>query len=191
MANIRVKPLSGLLGDVRRTNNFIVTIEGVTTADNEEDNNLELIIKQAFIPSVSLNVLELRHGNDAKKFAGVATWTGGQLTVIDVLSPKELQAVLAWFKQTYDWKTGNIGVANDYKKTGYITEYASNGKFVRTWEIEGMWISELNMGELDASSGEMKQVTMTIQIDPSQAFAPTYSEYGLEADDLSTNPLND
>lgn len=177
MANIRVKPLSGLLGDVRRTNNFILTIGGVTTPDNEEDNNLELIIQQAFIPSVSLNVLELRHGNDAKKFAGVATWTGGQVTVIDVLSQKELDAVLDWFKLTYDWQTGNIGVANEYKKNGYITEYASNGKFERKWYIEGMWISDLNIGDLDASSGEMKKITMTIQIDPSQNFQPEYLNY--------------
>lgn len=190
MANIRVKPLSGLLGDVRRTNNFIVTITDVTTVGNDEDNNLELVIKQAFIPSVSLNVLELRHGNDAKKFAGVATWTGGQITVIDVLSRKELDAVLTWFKQTYDWKSGNIGVADEYKKNGYITEYASNGQFERKWYVEGMWISDLNMGDLDAASGEFKQITMKIEIDPSQEFAPTYSNYGSE-EDVPKNPLND
>lgn len=195
MANIR--PLTNLLGDVRRTNNFIVTISDVTAVISPDGtqtdigtSSLELVIQQAFLPSVSLNVLELRHGNDAKKFAGVATWNGGQITIIDVLNKDELQAVLAWFKKTYNWKTGEIGLASEYKKAGYITEYASDGRYERRWEVEGMWISSLNVGDLDATSGEMKKVTMTIEIDPSTKFAPTYSDSENETYNVDKNPLN-
>lgn len=187
-----IRPLTKLLGDVRRTNNFIVTITDITTIGEEDNptNSLELIIQQAFLPSVSLNVLELRHGNDAKKFAGVATWNGGQLTIIDVLNKDELQAVMAWFKKTYDWASGNIGLASEYKKMGYITEYASDGRYERQWQVEGMWISSLNVGELDAASGELKKVTMTIEIDPSTNFAPTYADSETTEYNLTTNPLN-
>lgn len=169
MAITSTKQLTGRLGDVRRTNNFIVTIQDVT-----DNSDLELIIQRAFLPKVSLNVLELRHGNDAKKFAGVASWEGGQITILDTLKRDELDTVLEWFKSTYDWVTGDVGYAGDYKKTGYISEYAADGKFMRRWPVEGMWISELDPGELDASQGEMKQITFTIQIDPSRAFAPEY-----------------
>lgn len=177
---ISTKPLTGQLGEVRRSNNFIVTITDVTTSigvNGSPAENLELIIQKAFLPSVSLNVLELRHGNDAKKFAGVATWAGGQITVLDVLSQNELNAVLTWFKLTYNWEDGSIGYAGDYKKSGYITEYAADGRFIRKWKVEGMWISKLELGDLDAASGELKQITMTIEIDPSREFAPEYSEY--------------
>lgn len=190
-----IRSLTGLLGDVRRNNNFIVTISDVTDGLGETNlgvNNLELIIQKAFLPSVSLNVLDLRHGNDSKKFAGVASWKGGQITVIDVLSKDELQAVLAWFKNTYDWKTGEIGLASEYKKSGFITEYASDGRYTRKWPIEGMWISALEMGELDASSGEMKQISITIEIDPSIEFAPVYDDIpGSDYSSNGKNTLND
>lgn len=179
--NTRKLDTQTLLGDVRRNNNFIVTINGVS-----DGTDLELVIKQAFLPSVSLNVLDLRHGNDAKKFAGVATWNGGQINIIDTLSRSELDAILAWFKITYDWTNGAIGVAKDYKKDGVITEYAADGKFTRQWKVEGMWISNIDLGALDSSSGDMKQVSITIEIDPSRNFAPNYgSEYTETAEDLN------
>lgn len=163
----------GLLGDVRRTNNFRLTILGVTG----EDNYLDLIIQRAFLPKVSLQVLELRHGNDVKKLAGVASWQGGQVTIMDVLSPKELNTLIEWFKQTYDSKTGTIGIASEYKKKGYIHEYAADGRLERRWPVEGLWISDLDPGVLDATNNSPKEITFTLQIDPPSQMEPDYLNY--------------
>lgn len=163
----------GLLGDVRRTNNFRLLIEGVTG----EDNYLDLIIQRAFLPKVNLQVLELRHGNDAKKLAGVASWQGGQVTIMDVLSPKELNTLLKWFKQTYDSKTGAIGIAGEYKRKGYISEYAADGRLERRWPVEGLWISDLDPGVLDATNNSPKEITFTLQIDPPSQMEPEYFGY--------------
>lgn len=167
----RVLDNIGLLGDVRRTNNFILYIEGVT----KEDNYLELIVQKAFLPRVSLNVLELRHGNDSKKLAGTASWQGGTITIMDVLSKAELDILLEWFNQTYDAETGAIGIGSEYKRKGYIAEYAGDGKLERKWPVEGLWISELNLGDLDAANNSNKEISLTLQIDPPKKFKPTYS----------------
>ena len=163
--------LEGLLGDVRRTNNFRLYIENVTTTDNY----LDLIIQKAFLPKVSLNVLEIKRGNDSKKLAGAASWQGGTVTILDVLSKAELEALLDWFKQTYDSETGAIGIADDYKRVGYIAEYAGDGKLERKWPVEGLWISELNLGDLDAANNGNKEISFTLQIDPPNKFKPTYN----------------
>jgi hypothetical protein len=163
MKNVSTRGLTGLLGDIRKNNNFIVHIEDIT----QDGNSLDLVIQKAFLPQVSLNVLELRHGNDAIKLAGVATWQGGQITILDTLSRVELDTLLEWFNQTYDTETGTIGLASEYKKVGYITEYASDGRYQRRWTVNGMWISDTNLGELDAESGDQKRVQFSIQIDPS------------------------
>lgn len=152
-----------LLGDIRRQNNFVVSITGVTTTG---DNNLQLIIDRAFLPRVSNQVLELRHGNDSIKLAGVASWEGGEISFHDVLSEDELNAVMRWRAKVYDTKTGKIGLASEYKKSGTVTELGPNGEYKRVWNLRGMWISALDPGTLDSSSGELKKVTMTIQIDP-------------------------
>ena len=169
--NLSTRGLTGLLGDIRKNNNFVVHIEDVTN----DGNSLELVIRQAFLPQVSLNPIELRRGNDAKMFAGVATWQGGQITIFDTLSRRELDDVLEWFRQTYDAETGQIGIASEYKKQGYITEFAADGRYRRRWKVNGLWISDINLGDLDASSGEMKQITFTLSIDPSP-MRPEYSD---------------
>lgn len=161
----------GLLGDARRTNNFRIFIESVTT----DDNYLDLIVQKAFLPRVSLSPIELRHGNDSKKLPGVASWQGGNVSIIDVLSQNELNTLLDWFKQTYDPDTGAIGIASEFKRKGYIAEYAGDGKMERKWPLEGIWISELSFGELDATNNTNKEITLTLQIDPPRQLHPTYS----------------
>lgn len=167
--NISTRPLTGLLGEIRRQNNFVVHIEDVTN----DGNNLDIIVTQAFLPKVSLQVLELRHGNDAKKLPGTASWQGGELRIHDVLSRAEYDALAAWFNQTYDANGAVIGIASEYKKSGYITEYAADGRYSRKWPLEGMWISDLDLGQLNSSSAELKELSFTIQIDPS-SIIPEY-----------------
>lgn len=165
--------LKGLLGEVRRPNNFKIVINGIRA--DEDDVNLELIMQRAFLPKVTLNPIELRHGNEALKFAGAASWEGGQITILDTLSKKELNILLDWFNDTYDTETGTLGLAEEYKKTATIYEYAADGRYVRSWPIEGAWISSVDLGTLDATSDALKEISFVIQIDPSP-LRPKYED---------------
>lgn len=169
--NMSTRGYTNLLGDIRRTNNFILEIEGVT-----EDNNLSLVVDRAFIPSLEIGVITLTHGNDSKTFAGQATWSGGQVVINDTLSQAELDAVEAWMKQVYNPERGTIGVAGEYKKQATLMEFAGDMKFQREWKFP-VWISSLDYGELDASNASMKQVSMTLQVDPPQKLGPNYGAY--------------
>lgn len=157
------------LMDIRRDNNFIVSIENVTG----DGNSLQLVITKAFLPKVSLDVLNIRHGNDAIKLAGVASWEGGTISFHDVLEESAFNTVMDWFKEIYDPETGKIGKASVYKKSGTIKEAAPDGTYVRTWDVHGMWISALDFGALDAAGGNTREISMTIQIDPPTTFGPT------------------
>ena len=182
------KHLQGALGDVRRTNHFRLFIEKVM----DDKNDLDLIVQQAFLPQVSVGVLELRHGNDSKKLAGVATWNGGTITVLDTLKPNELDALLDWRDAVvnFDEDVGTyIGYADDfsvevsgnstsvvvtgYKRQGTLVEYTSNGKLVRQWTLNGLWPSEINLGDFDATRGDLRTISVTLQVDPSP-LKPTY-----------------
>jgi len=177
--NFGVRGLTGRLGDIRRVNNFILHIEDVT-----DNSALNLVVQQAFIPQYQLEVLEFRRGTDVKKLAGVASWTGGNITILDTLSRDELEVLQDWAEKTYDPKTGKIGKAYDdgnirgYKRSGSIVEYASDGTLSRSWPLEGMWISQIDYGSLDAAGNELKQISFTIQIDPptTDGLRPTYGD---------------
>lgn len=160
---LNTRGLKGLRGDVRRQNHFVLYIQDIFDG---VDNGLELVVRQAFLPKVSLSVLNLRRGNDAIKLPGVADWTGGTITVLDTLSKVELQALLGWFNQTYNTETGAMGLASEFKKGGFVTEYASDGRYIRQWPLTGMWISDPDFGTLDATADAEKELSFTIQIDP-------------------------
>lgn len=168
------KSFTNLLGDIRKTNNFVISIEDVT----DTGNALTAVVTQAFIPALEIGVITLTHGNDSKTYAGQATWTGGNIVIQDVLNQAELDALIAWQEQVYDPATGAIGVAQDYKKQATLTEYAGNMKFIRRWEFP-VWISGLTFGELDAANANHKQVTATLQVDPPSTLRPVYEEYGV------------
>ena len=158
-----------LLGDIRRTNNFTLTIQGVSA----EDNNLELVVDRAFIPSLEIGVITLTHGNDSKTFAGQATWQGGEVTINDTLNKAELDALIEWQKEVYDPETGAVGHAHVYKKLATLTEFSGNAQYVREWTFP-VWISGLRFGDLDASNANLKQVSATLQVDPPEKLGPTY-----------------
>jgi hypothetical protein len=172
--NLSTRGLVSLLGDMRKTNNFIVHIDDVT----KDGNSLDLIIQRAFLPKVSINPIELRHGNDAIKFAGQATWEGGQIVILDTLSRNELDALLSWAQKVYNPDAdggATIGVASEYKKNGTITEYASDGRYQRRWKVKGMWPSDIDLGTLDAENANTKELSFTIQIDPG-TYIPEYAD---------------
>lgn len=172
--NLSTKGYTNLLGDIRRTSNYIVIIEGVMAGNNA----LELVVDKAFIPSLEIGVLTLTHGNDSKTFAGQASWSGGTLTINDTLNQAELDALIAWQKEVYDPSTGAIGHAEPigigYKKLAHITEYSGSGDFQRTWTCP-VWISGLNHDNLDSSTQALKQVHAQIQVDPPQQLEPKYN----------------
>ena len=160
--------LKGLLGEVRRPNNFKVVIQGI----GADEANLELIMQRAFLPKVTLNPIELRRSNEDQ-----VKWKVGRLTdtILDTLSKKELNLLLDWFNETYDTETGTLGLASNYKKTATIYEYAADGRYERSWPLEGVWISSTDLGTLDATSDALKEISFVLQIDPSP-LRPRYKD---------------
>lgn len=182
-----------LRGDIRRTNNYIVTIGGLTN-NKGEAIDISTVTTNFTIPSVEVGVITLTHGNDSKTFAGQATWSAGQMVINDTLNRDEADALVNWFKRVYKFNSkgdGVIGFANDvterdengnevvikgYKVNVRVEEYAGDLKFRRV-QTYPMWPSALNWGELDASNAALKQVSLTLQVDPPETIEPTYEDY--------------
>ena len=178
-----------LRGDIRRTNNYIVTIEGLTDR-NGEALDISTVTTNFTIPSVEVGVITLTHGNDSKTFAGQATWSAGQMVINDTLNRDEADALVDWFKRVYKINPngdGVIGFANDvtdangevikgYKVNVRVEEYAGDLKFRRVQNYP-MWPSALNWGDLDASNAALKQVSLTLQVDPPAQIEPDYEDY--------------
>lgn len=163
---------NSLLGDVRKEGNFIMTIQDVT-----DGTAIELVIDKAFIPYSDSEVLTLTHGNDSKTFAGRVTWTAGSITIHDTVSQAEADALVEWRTKVYNPKTGAVGLASEYKKLATITEFAGDFQYQREWQFP-VWPSQLQFGNLDSASSNLKQITVVFQMDPPETNGPTtYTGY--------------
>lgn len=144
--------------EVQRVHNFEVVIEGLP-------ETVTLSVISFPIPETSNGVISLKHGNADVKVAGAAEFSDGQLVVRDAIVADIERVLYEWRRQVYDPTTDRIGWAAEYKKQGYVHQYAPDGTHVRTWKIIGMWPSAMSASEMNNESSDKKNITLTIQYD--------------------------
>lgn len=154
--------------EVQRTNNFrfIVDLSEFTNNTSVSSGDIiELACDTTGLPNIQNDPIELDYGNSNVKVAGKATIDDISVAVKDFIEPDVEQILWQWRLKVYNPKTGKIGWSNSYKKTCYVVQYGPNGEVVRKWQCDGVWPTSLDLGELDYSSGDKKQITMNLSVD--------------------------
>lgn len=154
--------LAGEGFEVQRTNNFEIQIDGVT----EEDRILILAVVSGFLPHERNEVIELNYGNTQITVAGAARPNNsGTLVVRDLLQKDIEKAIDKWRASVYDKVNDQIGFAFNYKKDAKVVQYAPDGTYIRSWDLEGVWPSEVDYGQISYDSPGVKTVSITLQYD--------------------------
>lgn len=154
----------------QRQNNFGVEIIGLEGLG--ETDNLSLAIESAFAPMYSTEEIAIPFGNEVVYAAGRSIPVQGQLVIRDFIEEQILGALMSWRRAVYDWETGAIGLARQYKKSGSITLFGpnssdNNASNPRIWEIEGLWPIDLNPAAsgLTMQAAGLVTVSMTLRYD--------------------------
>ena len=168
------------LYEVQRTNNFeflVTDIDNIlragVTVDAAEDTDiiknaqstLRFSVVSFTTPTFSQNVIEIKRGNTTMKAAGVPTFDNGSLVVNDYIGADTKSALMAWQNLSYNVRTEKVGRMADYKKRCYLNEYTPDYKLVRTWRLEGCWVSGIQGGDFNMESNDKKTITATISFD--------------------------
>lgn len=127
--------------------------------------HLKLNVVKAPVPHFSLETLKYRRGNDEVKFAGVPTFKEGSLTIDDVVGLDTKSIVMAWQALAYNVYTRKGGRMKDYKKNATLIEYTQDFEPIRSWDIYGCWISDIQEGDFDKETDGKRQITATLQYD--------------------------
>ena len=160
--------------EIQRTNNFVFYTSGLssiidvpvnTAAGLGADNVLELAVSKSSVPHFSQQAIQVKRGNNTMKFAGVPEFESGTITAIDYIGSGVKDVLMAWQSRSYDVKTEKVGLAKDYKITAYLLEYTPDYQLVRTWRLEGCWISKINEAEYNHESNEKHTIDVTIEYD--------------------------
>ena len=152
--------------------------EDASTTDRLEDsqNRLRLNVTKAFVPHFSLGTDNYRRGNDVVNFATVPTWSNGTIEVDDVVGLDTKSILMAWLYLAYNPHTRKGGRMADYKKTATLCEYTQDYQLIRTWTLEGCFITQLQEDNFDKENDGKRKITATIVFDRATVEVPEVVE---------------
>lgn len=133
---------------------------------------IRLNVVKASVPNFTVEVLEYRRGNDVVKFAGVPTFKDGSIVVDDVVGMETKNILYAWQYLAYNPSTRKGGRMKDYKKTCTLMEYTQDYELIRTWNLEGCFVTGIDEGEFDRESDGKRQLTVSIAYDRAEMELP-------------------
>lgn len=154
--------------EVQRTNNFrfVISMNEFTNNSGVESGEIiELACDSTGLPSMTNDPINLDYGNSDVKVAGKVTVDDVSVAVKDFIEPDVENILWQWRLKVYNPQTGKVGWAKNYKKQARIVMYGPNGEVERGWVLDGVWPTNLELGDLDYSSGDKRQLTMNLSVD--------------------------
>jgi len=125
------------------------------------------------LPKENNAVIEARWMNERRKFAGPANVEDMEVVVKDFVDKRVAQVLLNWRRQVYNptdvavsnIPTGGVGLAKNYKKSGFVVLFAPDGSLQRQWKVEGLWPTSMDPGDIDMTSEDFIKMTITLSVD--------------------------
>lgn len=167
--------------EIQRSNNFMFYINfeaGFLDTDIKlkESNSyaaniantsdiLRVSVDSSFVPHFSTQAIELKRGNNTMKFAGVPSFSNGQIKFTDFIGAGTKDILMAWQRKVYNVETEKVGLASDYKHDAFLVELTPDFQTVRTWKIIGCWPSALSEEDFSHESNDRHAITCTIEYD--------------------------
>ena len=161
----------------QRSNNAILRIygnpdpsQGGGGGGGQSDNPdiLELSLNTFPVPKRSQETVEIHWLNEVRKYAGKATYEDLTVEFNQYVDRDVADALWAWYELVQSSKgenDGRIGLARDYKKQGDVILFGPDGSNGRGYDVIGIFPSNLDPGDIDMSSSEVQQVSVTFSID--------------------------
>ena len=168
--------------EAARSGFFILVVDGLDDllkpnyrgeAESAEDSDkikkaqetLKLSVTKCPVPHFEIATNEYRRGNDVVKFAGVPTWNGGTITVADYVGLDTKSLLMSWLYKAYNPHTRKGGRMKDYKKTATLCEYTQDYELIRTWTIEGMFITKITEDDFDKENDGPRKLNVEFVFD--------------------------
>lgn len=148
--------------ELQRQNNGLLYVVGLT---GNNDNVITLGLSSFPIPKVNQGIIEVRYLNEARKFPGNPVFDDLSIIIRDYVDRNMAGILLEWRRLAYDHETGKIGRAADLKKQARIELFSPTGDEVREYELQGVWPSAFDGGEIDMAGEDGVNITLTLTYD--------------------------
>lgn len=173
------------LYEIQRGNNFEFVIDksldGLSAYGSDTktfpraQEFIRLSTSATSVPHFSQNPIEVRRGNTAVKYAGVISWPSGSLECYDFIGAEVKDILMGWQAKSGDPYRQTVGLQSEYKYPARLIEYTPDYKqVVRTWRLDGCWISNIEEDQYSSDSNGARKIRCTIEYD--RAFVESYNE---------------
>ena len=159
----------------QRTNNFEVQIAGLNSLIPAGTNKvinlpspgqlITLSVATYSAPQINIGNIPISYGNNKIKFAGLPEFPDSSIVLNDYIGIDVENILSTWQSCVYNPQNQCVGLAKNYKKTAYLHEYDPAGTNVRSWELDGVWISQLQLGDFNQEGNAARQITCTLVYD--------------------------
>ena len=131
-----------------------------------EINGIEAyLIKTASRPSIQFESVKLDHINTYRKLQGKGEWQDIEITLYDPIVPSGAQQVMEWVRLSHESITGKRGYADFYKKNIDFWMLGPVGDKIEHWKLKGAFIVTANFNDLDFSSNDVVEISLTLAYD--------------------------
>ena len=136
-------------------NRFIMQIDGINA----------YLIKSMNRPSIESDEVILEHMNVTRYVKGKSRWQPLEITLYDPVVPSAAQQVIEWIRLHHESVTGRDGYSDMYKKDITFNVLGPVGDKVEEWTLKGAFITDANFNELDYSSSDVVDISLTLRYD--------------------------
>lgn len=145
---------------------FRFTFEITEVCDNPGRFVPASFVKVAARPSLTIEETEINYLNAKTWIPGKASWETINITYIDVAAIDN-RVLYDWLASTYGFHKPielPMGASRkDYAAVGILKMFDGCGTLLETWELNDLWPTSVNFGDLDYSSSDEATIELTLR----------------------------
>ena len=116
-------------------------------------------------PPYTMEETQIDFLNTSTFVGGRFNWETIDVTFRDPIGPSATQAIMEWIRLHSESVTGRQGYAAGYKKDVELELLDPTGVVIEKWILQGCMITSAGFGELDYSSSEVADISVTLRFD--------------------------
>jgi hypothetical protein len=116
-------------------------------------------------PTYTMEETQIDFLNTSTFVGGRFNWETIDVTFRDPIGPSATQAIMEWIRLHSESVTGRQGYAAGYKKDVELELLDPTGVVIEKWILQGCMITSAGFGELDYSSSDIADISVTLRFD--------------------------
>ena len=125
----------------------------------------EWFVSSGARPKYTSEETEIQFLNTSTYVIGRFNWETIDVTFRDPIGPSAAQALMEWIRLHSESVTGRQGYAAGYKKDIELELLDPTGVVIEKWILQGTMITSADFGDLDYSSSEIADISVTLRFD--------------------------